>query len=117
MKSGQPWDSGAHPSLRRADRGSQAKYAASLEPAIRFLAPYTDFYNFKCEQAGPWGQGFDWNGELLKDYGIHGDLWARNYYEANKAAHDLVKKYNPDGRVQEMNHWLPGIRTVLYDTS
>jgi len=94
-----------------------AKYAAALEPAIRYLAPYTDFYNFKCEQAGPWGQGFDWNGEGLKKYGIHGDLWARNYYEANKAAHDLVKLYNPDGRVQEMNHWLPGLRTVLYDTA
>jgi len=95
-----------------------AKYKAALEPAVRFLAPYTDFYNFKCEQAGPWGQGFDWNGEGLKDNNIHGDLWARNYYEANKAAHDLVKRYDPDdGRVQEMNHWLPGMRTVLYDTA
>ena len=39
-----------------------AKYAAALEPAIR-LSPYTDFYNFKCEQAGPWGQGFGLDGE------------------------------------------------------
>ena len=32
------------------------------------------------------------DGERLKDYGIHGDLWARNHYEANKAAHDLVQE-------------------------
>jgi len=95
-----------------------AKYAAALEPAIRYLSPYTDFYNFKCEQNGPRAQGFGMDGELLKDYGIHGDLWARNHYEANKAVHDLVKLYNPDdGFVQEMHHWRQGIRPVLYDTA
>jgi len=95
-----------------------AKYAALMEPAIRVLAPYTDFYNFSCEQAGPRGQGFGENGERWKDFQIHGDLWARNHYEANKALHDLVKKYDPaDGRVQEMNHWTLGIRPVLYDTA
>jgi len=95
-----------------------AKYAATLEPAIRLLAPYTDFYNFKCEQNGPRAYGFGTDGERLKEYGIHGDLWARNHYEANKLAHDLVKKYDPDdGRVQEMAHWRQGIRPVLYDTA
>ena len=64
----------------------------TLEPAIRLLAPYTDFYNFKCEQNGPRAYGFGTDGERLKEYGIHGDLWARNHYEANKLAHDLVKK-------------------------
>jgi len=94
------------------------QYAAALEPAIRALAPYTDFYNFKCEQCGPIGQGFGLDGERLKELGIHGDMWARNYYEANKAAHDLVKKYDPDdGRVQEMNHWGVDIRPILYDTA
>ncbi|MHB0937129.1 MAG: discoidin domain-containing protein [Armatimonadota bacterium] len=95
-----------------------AKYAASLEPAIRYLAPYTDFYNFKCEQNGPRAQGFGVDGERLKEYGIHGDLWARNHYEANKAARDLVRLYDPDdGRVQEMHHWRQGLRPVLYDTA
>ena len=95
-----------------------AKYTAALEPAVRLLAPYTDFYNFKCEQHAPWGQGFGEDGERLKELGVHGDLWARNHYEANKAARDLVKKYNPDdGRVQEMHHWFRGIRPVLYDTA
>jgi len=94
------------------------KYTASLEPAIRVLAPYTDFYDIKCEQNGPGGQGFGVNGERWKDYGIHGDLWARNYYEANKLVHDLVKKYNPgEGRIEEMNHWRRGVRPVLYDTA
>jgi len=94
------------------------KYAASLEPAIRLLAPYTDYYNFKCEQNGPRAQGFGMDGEKWKDYGIHGDLWARNHYEANKAAHDLVKKYDPDdGRVEEMHHWRQGFRPLMYDTA
>jgi hypothetical protein len=95
-----------------------AKYAAALEPAIRFLAPYTDFYNFKCEQNGPRAQGFGVDGERLKESGIHGDLWARNHYEANKAARNLVRLYNPeDGFVQEMHHWRQGVRPVLYDTA
>ncbi len=34
-------------------------YRKALEPAIRVLAPYTDFYNFKCEQTGSSGQVFD----------------------------------------------------------
>jgi len=94
------------------------KYAALMEPAIRNLAPYTDFYDISCEQEGPGGQGFGVNGERWKDFGIHGDLWARNHYEANKALHDLVQKYNPgEGRVQEMNHWRRGIRPILYDTA
>lgn len=94
------------------------KYVAALEPAVRLLAPYTDFYNFKCEQHAAWGQGFGEDGERLKHLGIHGDLWARNHYEANKAARDLVRKYNPEhGRVQEMHHWFRGIRPILYDTA
>jgi len=94
------------------------QYAAALDPAIRVLAPYTDFYNFKCEQCGPIGQGFGLDGERLKDLGIHGDMWVRNYYAANKLAHDLVKKYDPaDGRVQEMNHWGVDIRPIMYDTA
>ena len=94
------------------------KFAKALEPAIRFLAPYTDFYNFKCEQHGPWGQGFGDNGERWAQFAFRGDLWASNFYQATKAAHDLVMKYNPDrGRVQEMNHWLPPIRHVLFDTA
>jgi len=97
---------------------NSAKYASILEPLIRSLAPYTDFYNFKCEQTGSRGQGFGENGEQWKDYGVHGDLWARNYYVANKAARDLVMQYNPEvGRVQEMNHWRQGLRPVLYDTA
>jgi len=94
-----------------------AKYAAIMEPGIRFLAPYTDFYNYSCEQEGPAGQGFGVDGERWKDYGIHGDLWARNHYEANKAANDLVRKYNPAGGTQEINHWRRGVRTILYDTA
>jgi hypothetical protein len=94
------------------------KYAAALEPAIRSLSPYTDFYNFKCEQHAPWGQGFGEDGERLTELGIHGDLWARDHYEANKAARDLVRLYNPeDGFVQEMHHWFRGIRPVFYDTA
>jgi len=94
------------------------KYRASLEPAIRVLAPYVDFYNFKCEQHGPWGQGFGDDGERWAAYGLHGEHWARNYYQACKAARDLVLKYDPqDGRVEEQNHWFPPIRHVLFDTA
>jgi len=94
------------------------KYLASLEPAIRLLSPYADFYDFKCEQNGPRAHGFGKDGEKLKDNGIHGDMWARNHYEANKALYDLVRKYNPDdGFIQEMHHWRQGLRPVLYDTA
>jgi len=95
-----------------------ARYVKALEPAVRFLAPYTDFYNFKCEQSGPGGQGFGGDGERWKDYGFTGDKWARNQYEANKAARDLVQKYDPaDGRVEEMHFWNASTRPVLYDTA
>ena len=93
-------------------------YRKALEPAIRALAPYTDFYNFKCEQTGPSGQGFDRDGERWASFGLHADDWSTNFYEACKVARDLVIKYNPDnGRVQEMNHWRPSIRHVLFDTA
>lgn len=94
------------------------KYRRSLEPSIKALAPYTDFYNFKCEQHGPNGQGFGFDGMKWADKGMDGKLWASNYYEAAKAAHDLVRKYNPEnGRIQEINHWLPGVRHFLFDTA
>jgi hypothetical protein len=92
------------------------KYVKSLEPAVRALAPYTDFYNFKCEQRSPKSEGFGFKGDAWEKYGITGDDWARNYYEANKAARDLVQKYDAkDGRVQEMNFWTPPLRHYLYD--
>ena len=113
--------------MRKADpaaRGADVllydveNYRNTLEPAIRALAPYTDFYNFKCEQHGPRGQGFDRDGDRWASFGLHGNDWASNFNEACKAARDLVIKYNPDnGRVQEMNHWRPSIRHVLFDTA
>jgi len=94
------------------------KLKNTLEPPIRFLAPYADFYNFRCEQSGPRGQGFGDDGERWAEHGLHGDLWATNYYEAMKAAHDLVRKYDPDdGRIQEMHFWGPPLRHLLYDTA
>jgi len=92
------------------------KYAKSLEPAIRALAPYADFYNFKCEQRGVLGAGFGVAGDRWDKHGLSGDDWASNYRTANKAARDLVMKYDPDdGRVQEMNFWMPTLRHYLYD--
>ena len=93
-----------------------AKYAAALEAPIRALAPYTDFYNFKCEQWGARGAGLGPLGDAFEKLGVNGDDWASNYWEANKAAHDLVLKYNPEeGRVQEMSFWMPDLRHYLYD--
>jgi len=94
------------------------KWKAALEPAIRHVAPYTNYYNVKCEQHGPWGQGFGDDGQAFADYGYDGDVWASNYYEAMKTVRDLVQKYDPeDGRVQDQNHWIPSIRAVLFDTA
>jgi len=94
------------------------EYAKTLEPAIRYLSPYTDFYNFKCEQSVARGYGFGQDGNLWKDYGYDANRWARNHYEGNKAAHDLVQKYNPEvGRVEEMHFWGSTLRTILYDTA
>lgn len=91
------------------------RYTATLEPAIRELAPYTNFYNFKCEQHGARGAGFGPLGDAFEAYGMTGHDWASNHWEANKAARDLVLKYNPDGLVQEMNFWMPDVRHYLYD--
>ena len=44
------------------------KLKNSLEPAIRFMAPYADFYNFRCEQSGPRGQGFGDDGERWGEF-------------------------------------------------
>ena len=94
------------------------KWKAALEPAIRHVAPYANYYNVKCEQHGPWGQGFGDDGQAFADYGYDGDVWASNYYEAMKTVRDLVQKYDPeDGRVEEQNHWIPSIRAVLFDTA
>ena len=94
------------------------KWKAALEPAIRHVAPYTNYYNVKCEQHGPWGQGFGDDGQAFADNGYDGDVWASNYYEAMKTVRDLVQKYDPeDGRVEEQNHWIPSIRAVLFDTA
>jgi len=114
---------GIYPSRRQ--RGADAvvydveKLTNALEPPIRVLAPYTDFYNFRCEQGGAKGEGFGPDGERLAAYGVHGDVWVRSNYEAIKAAHDLVMKYDPDdGRVQEMHLWTrPSLRNLLYDTA
>jgi hypothetical protein len=92
------------------------KYAKALEAPIRALAPYTDYYNFKCEQRSLKGAGFGHNGDAWDKYGLTGDDWAANYAEANHAAHELVRQYNPQaGRVQEMNFWSPPLRHYLYD--
>jgi len=94
------------------------KWTSALEPAIRQVAPYATYYNFKCEQHGPWGQGFGDDGQVFAALGYDGEVWARNYYAAMKAARDLVQKYDAeDGRVEEQNHWIPAIRTVLFDTA
>ena len=94
------------------------KWRAALEPGIRAMAPYATYYNLKCEQHGPWGQGFGDDGQAFADLGYDGDVWASNYYQAMKAARDLVQQYDPeDGRVEEQNHWLPSIRAVLFDTA
>ena len=42
------------------------KWTTALEQAIRQLAPYATHYNFKCEQHGPWGQGFGDDGQVLR---------------------------------------------------
>jgi len=92
------------------------KYVKALEPAVRALAPYTDYYNFKCEQRSPKSEGFGFKGDAWEKFGMTGDAWARNSYEANKAARDLVQKYDAaDGRVQEMNFWTPPLRHFMYD--
>ena len=94
------------------------KWKAALEPGIRQMAPYATYYNLKCEQHGPWGQGFGDDGQAFAEHGYDGDVWASNYYEAMKAARDLVQEYDgDDGRVEEQNHWMPSIRTVLFDTA
>jgi len=97
---------------------SPKRYAASLEPAIRVLAPYTDFYNFRCEQLDARGLGYGDMGRDWEKYGVTGYDWAKNFYAANKAARDLVMKYDPvDGRVQEMNFWTSMLRHYLYDSA
>ena len=68
------------------------KYANALEPAIRMLAPYTDYYNFSCEQHGPAGQGFGNDGQRWAHFNVTGDDWATDQYQAAKAARDLVQK-------------------------
>lgn len=95
------------------------KYANTLDPAIRMLAPYADYYNFKCEQRGPAGQGFGSDGQRWSEFNMTGDDWARNHYQAAKAARDLVQRYDSeDGRVQEMHFWhYRGVRHLLYDSA
>jgi hypothetical protein len=109
----------ADPTSRGADVAlyDAERYLATLAPAIRLLAPYTDFYNFKCEQHGPWGQGFGDDGERWVAFGVTGQTWARNFHEANKPVHELIESLNPRGRVQAMDHWMPSIRRVQYDTA
>lgn len=108
----------SRPELKGADvvLFDKEKYVRALEPAIKALAPYTDFYNFKCEQRSLKSHGFGFKGDLWEKYGVTGDDWASNWWEAAHAAHELVRKYNPErGRVQQMNFWAPELRHYLLD--
>jgi len=75
MKSGQPWDSGAHPSLRRADRGSPSEQHQAFDddpaPHIRaHVAAAADTLCFRPPVVKDWNEYLQWYGFQAMSRGL-----------------------------------------------
>jgi len=88
-----------------------------LKPGIDALLPYSTYYNITCEQEGAGAQGFGMWGDKWAQQGYDAKLWANNYQDAYTKIGKYIHEKSPGAPILSTHWWQSDVRHLLFDTS